>query len=91
LAIETEKPITVQYDGVPVGDYLADILVEAAVILELKANQTLAPANELQLVNYLTATGLEVGLLLNFGAESLQFKRKNRLYQPKQPAKDFTL
>jgi GxxExxY protein len=74
----------VYYDGVQVGDFSADMLVEDRVMLELKANQTLVPANEVQLVNYLTATGVEVGLLLNFGAERLEFKRKTRTYRPKK-------
>jgi len=91
LKIECEKPITVHYDGVVVGDFFADLLVDDKVMLELKANQTLAPANEVQLVNYLTATGIEIGLLLNFGAERLEFKRKARTYRPKQPPKDFIL
>ena len=60
-------------------------------MLELKANLALSPANEVQLVNYLTATGIEVGLLLNFGAERLQFKRKTRTFHPKQPPKEFIL
>jgi len=74
-----------------VGNFSADMLVDDRVMLELKANQSLAPANEVQLVNYLTATGIEVGLLLNFGAERLQFKRKTRTYRPKQLPKDFIL
>jgi len=60
-------------------------------MLELKANQALVPANEVQLVNYLTATGVEIGLLLNFGAERLEFKRKSRTIQPKPLPKDFIL
>jgi GxxExxY protein len=56
LKVECEKPITVHYDSIAVGDFSADILVEDRVMLELKANQTLAPVNEVQLVNYLTAT-----------------------------------
>lgn len=91
LKVECEKTITVHYDGVVVGDFSADMLVEDKVMLELKANQALAPANEVQLVNYLAATGIEVGLLLNFGAERLEFKRKTRTYRPKQPVKDFIL
>ena len=82
LKVECEKPITVHYDGVAVGDFSADMLVEEEVMLELKANQALAPANEVQLVNYLTATGIEIGLLLNFGAQCLEFKRKTRTYRP---------
>ena len=88
LKVECEKPITVYYDGVPVGDFSADMLVEDRVVLELKANQALAPANEVQLVNYLTATGIEVGLLLNFGGERLEFKRKTRTYRPKKRGQD---
>jgi GxxExxY protein len=85
LMVECEKPIAVQYDSVVVGDFSADLLVENTVMLELKANQSLAPANEVQLVNYLTATGVEVGLLLNFGADRLEFKRKTRTFRPRQP------
>ena len=85
LQVETEKPIAVTYDGVPVGDFSADLLVEK-VIVELKANHSLAPINEVQLVNYLTATGIEVGLLLNFGGDRLEFKRKTRTYRPKAAA-----
>ena len=83
-----------RYDGVVVGDFAADMLVEDRVMLELKANQALVPANEVRLVNYLTATGIEVGLLLNFGAERLEFKRKTRTYRPKknrQDVQDFKL
>jgi GxxExxY protein len=91
LKVECEKPITVHYDEAVVGDFSADLLVEGRVMLELKANQALAPANEVQLVNYLTASGVETGLLLNFGAERLEFKRKARTYRPKQAPKDFIL
>ncbi|MGP8201207.1 MAG: GxxExxY protein [Limisphaerales bacterium] len=91
LSVEFEKAIAVRYDGIVVGDFSADILVEGRVMLELKANQALVSANEVQLVNYLVATGIELGLLLNFGAERLEFKRKTRTYRPKQPPKDFIL
>jgi GxxExxY protein len=83
LQVELQKSITVHYDGVVVGDFSADLLVAEEVMLELKANQTLVPANEVQLVNYLTATGIEIGLLINFGAPRLEFKRKTRTYHPK--------
>jgi GxxExxY protein len=84
LLIELEKnglqagkefPIKVFYGEKIVGDYVADIIVEDKVILELKSVKDLHPAHEAQLVNYLKATGLEVGLLINF-AESVQVKRK---------------
>ncbi len=74
-----ERRIAVVYEGQSVGEYIADITVQGTVILELKAVDVLNKAHEMQLVHYLTATGLEVGLLLNFGAERLQFKRKHRL------------
>ena len=91
LMFECEKPITVRYDGVCVGDFIADFLVEGRVILELKANLTLVRANEVQLVNYLTATGIEIGLVINFGGERLEFKRKTRTYHPKPSPKDIIL
>jgi GxxExxY protein len=91
LNIDYEKPIVVHYDGIAVGDFSADMVVENRVILEMKASQALVAAHEVQLVNYLTATGIEIGLLLNFGAERLDFKRKTRTYRPKPLAKDFTL
>ena len=81
LAYEVEKPIKVYYDGTLVGDFYADIIVENRLILELKAVSNLHMAHEIQLVNYLTATGIDDGLLINFGSETLQFKRKFRIYR----------
>ena len=83
LAVERQVQIRVTYDSVIVGDFDADMYVEGRVLVEIKAVQMLVRAHEVQLVNYLTATGVEVGLLLNFGASSLQFKRKHRTYRPK--------
>ena len=76
---DAERPISVQYDGQTVGAFTADRLVNDSVIVELKASQVLGKAFEVQLVNYLTATGFNEGLLLNFGAERLEFKKKFRL------------
>lgn len=81
LAYQVEMPINVYYEGVLVGDFKADIVVEDMLILELKAVQSLHMAHEIQLVNYLTATGIDDGLLINFGAPELQFKRKFRQYR----------
>ena len=81
LNFETEKLIQVLYDGIVVGEYRTDIIVEGRLILELKATQDLSIANEVQLVNYLTSTGIDDGLLINFGSDKLQFKRKYRLYR----------
>src|SRR5438552_12785997 len=76
---EAERPISVRYDGQIVGAFSADVLVNDSVIVELKASQSLAKPHEVQLVNYLTATGFDEGVLLNFGAERLEFKKKFRL------------
>ena len=81
LNYEAEKQIQVLYDGIVVGEYRTDIIVEGKLILELKATQDLTIANEVQLVNYLTSTGIDDGLLINFGSDKLQFKRKYRLYR----------
>jgi GxxExxY protein len=75
LKVLQQVPIEVCYDGQPVGEYFADLLVEDKVILEVKATEALIKAHENQLVNYLKATRLELGLVLNFGPEP-QFKRK---------------
>ena len=86
LLFECLKPVDVHYDGVLVGKFEVDMLVQEAVLLELKAVQYLVSAHEVQLVNYLTATGIEIGLLLNFGAGRLEFKRKTRtLQKPSDP------
>lgn len=81
LTYETEQPIHVLYDDIIVGNFKADIVVERQLILELKATQSLCIANEVQLVNYLTATGVDSGLLINFGSDRLQIKRKFRIYK----------
>ncbi len=75
LNIEQQKNIKVFYDRNQVGDYYADLLVNSLVIIELKAAENICEEHEAQLLNYLRATDIEVGLLLNFGKEP-QFKRK---------------
>ena len=79
LQSEKEKKIQVYYDTQLVGDYISDIIVEGKIVLELKSVKELHPAHEAQLINYLKATGIEIGLLINFG-ESVQVKRK--IYTP---------
>ena len=81
LKVELEKPIQIRYESIIVGDYFADILVNDELILEIKAIVALAAEHEVQVVNYLTATGKDIGLLLNFGARSLEFKKKFRVYR----------
>ena len=82
LRVEQQVKIRVLYHGQPVGEYEADLLVEGCIILELKAVRTLASEHEVQLVNYLTATEMDYGLLINFGP-SVEVKRKYRTYRPK--------
>ena len=84
LKVDVQKPITVHYDRQVVGIFTADLLINDSLILELKANQLLAKAHEVQLVNYLVATGIDEGLLLNFGAERLEYKKKFRLPKHEQ-------
>jgi GxxExxY protein len=83
MRFETEKRLDVSYDGVLVGEFAADFLVEDELIVELKAVQNLVTAHEVQTVNYLVATGKDAGLLVNFGGERLEFKKKFRLPKPK--------
>ncbi len=81
IAHAKEAPIKVTYSGIEVGSYFADLLIEGQLIVELKAVEKLAVAHEVQLVNYLTATGIDAGLLLNFGGKSLDYKRRTRILQ----------
>ena len=75
LKIAQQAPIEVIYEGNIVGDYTSDLLVENKVIVELKAVSRMNKIHEVQLVNYLASTGIEVGLLCNFG-ENFEMKRK---------------
>ncbi len=75
LKCEQQKPIPVNYRGINVGDYYADILVENEVILEIKSAKAIEDGHQAQLINYLKATGIHRGLILNFGTAKLGFKR----------------
>ena len=75
VPFEAQKRLAVTYKGRLVGDYVADIVVDGQIILELKAISTLTKAHEAQAHNYLAATGLHLAILLNFGAKSLQQER----------------
>jgi GxxExxY protein len=79
ISYEREKSYPV-YDGVQVGVFLADFVIEDRIILELKSVEGLAVAHSVQLVNYLAAANIDLGLLLNFGGRSLDFKTKTRVY-----------
>jgi GxxExxY protein len=76
LNAEAEKQIRVTYEKETVGEFSADILVEDMVIVELKSVRRVVQAHEIQLVNYLTATGKPIGLILNFGERKVEVKRK---------------
>jgi len=75
IRFEAQKNLPVQYKDIPVGDYVADFLVEDQVIVEIKAISTLDKAHEAQAHHYLAATGLRLAILMNFGSPSLQYKR----------------
>jgi GxxExxY protein len=74
LTVAREVPVSVWFRGRKAGQYFADLMVEGTILLELKATRTLEPAHEAQLLHYLRATDVEVGLLLNFGLRP-QFRR----------------
>ena len=75
IRAEKQKPIKVFYSEIQVGEYFADIIVENSLILELKAVERIAEEHEFQLINYLKATEIEIGILLNFGRKA-EFRRK---------------
>ena len=76
LQADFQTPIAVYYADQQVGSFVADIIVSGCVIVELKAVRTLNPAHEVQLVNYLAATKIPVGLLINFGESKVEIKRR---------------
>jgi GxxExxY protein len=83
IAFEREKRIPVYYRGHIMGDFIADLVIQEMIVVELKSVEGgLVTAHSVQLVNYLSATRLDLGLLLNFGTKSLQFKTKTREYTP---------
>ena len=89
LSVEQQKNIKVYYDSEQVGDYYADLLVENLVIVELKAAETICDEHETQLLNYLKATDIEVGLLINFGKKA-EIKRKIFLNKNKKLTSDLS-
>ncbi len=87
LAVVQQESINVYYHDELVGEFYADLIVDGRVIVELKAVQKLAKEHEVQLVNYLNATGINDGLLLNFGA-SVDVKRKYKNYRERKRVVD---
>jgi len=78
LSVVSQHPIRVEFRGQSVGDFYADLFVEGKVIVELKAVKAIVPEHQAQVINYLKATGIEVGLLINFGSAKLQYRRFTR-------------
>ncbi len=85
ISVVCQHPIQVLFRNENVGDFYADLLVEAKVIVELKAVKTLLPEHQAQIINYLNATGIEVGLLINFGNPKLEYRRFTRSRNPVHP------
>ncbi len=75
VKVELEPPIKVQFKGVIVGDYAADLLLADVILVELKTGPVYLPAHEAQLLNELRGTGLKLGFLINFGREKVEYKR----------------
>jgi GxxExxY protein len=75
VRVELEPKIQVQFKGVIVGDYAADLLVEDKIIVELKTDAAYQSAHEAQLLNELRGTGIRLGYLINFGRERVEYKR----------------
>ena len=84
LEVKQQYPISIYYKDILVGDYIADMIINDKLIIELKAVHDITQAHETQLVNYLTATGIDNGLIINFGNDDkIQIKRKYRVYRAK--------
>jgi len=73
--VENQCPLKVSFRGIEIGNFIADLLVERKIIIELKAVKSLLPEHQAQVINYLKATGLEVRLLINFGNPKIEYKR----------------
>ena len=78
VAVESQTPVQVNFRGQPVGDFYVDLLVSGKVVVELKAVDRLMPQHKAQVINYLNATGIPVGLLINFGNPKVEFQRFTR-------------
>jgi GxxExxY protein len=87
MSARAQFPLAVKFRGHVVGEFYADVLLEDKIIIELKAVRALTPEHHAQLINYLNATGIDVGLLVNFGNPKLEFRRFHR----KTPAPGETL
>jgi len=89
LKVESQVPLKVLFRGVIVGEFYADVLVENKILIELKAINNLANEHFAQLINYLKATEIEVGLIINFGNPKLEYRRFNNRFLVKDNLQDF--
>lgn len=83
LDIKQQCPVRVCYDGEDVGDFLVDLLINDSIIIELKSVTHIVSVHEVQLVNYLKATNIDLGLLINFGEKKVEIRRKFKDYKKK--------
>jgi GxxExxY protein len=86
LAVSAQVPLKVKFRNVVVGDYFADLMVENKIIVELKAVSRILQEHKAQVINYLTATGVDIGLLINFGTPRAEYFRLHRKENPVYPA-----
>lgn len=82
LDVSAQHSVSVSFRGEVIGDFYAYLLVEESVIVELKAVRSLAPEHQAQVINYLNASGIEIGLLINFGNPKLDYRRLTRNRKP---------
>jgi GxxExxY protein len=88
LKVENQVPLKVRFRGVVVGEFYADLLVEKKVLVELKAVSSFAGEHFAQILNYLKATDIEVGLIVNFGNPKLEYRRFNNRFLADKPLLD---
>ena len=86
--VASQHPMTVTFRGADVGIFYADLVVDEKVIVELKAVKAITPEHQAQVINYLQATGIEVGLLINFGNPKLEYKRFTRTKKSNMDTQD---
>jgi GxxExxY protein len=89
LEVRHQVPLEVRFRNMIVGEFFADVLVENKVLVELKAVKSFASEHFAQIINYLKATGIEVGLIVNFGNPKLEFRRFNNKFIEENSLKDF--
>jgi GxxExxY protein len=81
LDVKSQFPLKVNFRNVIVGDFYADLLVENRILIELKAVNSLINEHFAQLLNYLKATGIDIGLIVNFGRPKLEYRRFNNRFK----------